>query len=117
MTGERIKLIRKKSGLTQTEFGKIFGIGKTTVSSYEIGNSVPNDNIKISMCKHFNVSLDYLLGLTDDPTPSNQISVSPTKDTVKTVLFGEGTDVTDEMWKELTDYAGYVKYKYCATRN
>lgn len=63
--GERIYNLRKANHLTQTEFGRIFGIGKTTVSSYENGNSCPNDDIKIAICKYFDVPMDYLVGLVD----------------------------------------------------
>ncbi len=59
----RIKSIRLKAGLTQEEFGKLFGLVKSTVSLYESGKSTPNDDIKIQICKHFGVSIDYLLGI------------------------------------------------------
>lgn len=64
---ERIKHIRESHGLSQTEFGNLFGIVKSTVSSYETGNSSPNDKIKIAICKYFDVSMDYLLGTSDIP--------------------------------------------------
>lgn len=61
----RIKELRKSKNLTQTEFGQIFGIVKSTVSLYESGKSTPNDEIKKKICEYFNVSFDYLLGRTD----------------------------------------------------
>lgn len=63
---DRIKMLRENEGLTQDEFGKLFGIVKSTVSLYEHGKSTPNDQIKTAICKHFNVSLDYLIGLSND---------------------------------------------------
>lgn len=66
---ERIYSLRKSEHLTQTKFGELFNIAKTTVSSYERGNSVPDDELKIKICNHFNVSLDYLVGLTDIKHP------------------------------------------------
>ena len=68
----RILSLRQERGLTQEEFGKIFGIVKSTVSLYENGRSVPNDQIKTEMCRYFGVSMDYLLGLTDERTPQPQ---------------------------------------------
>lgn len=65
----RIRSLRMERGLTQEEFGKVFGIVKSTVSLYESGKSVPNDQIKTEMCRYFDVSMDYLLGLTDDRLP------------------------------------------------
>ena len=67
---ERIRTLRKKELLTQTQFGELFNVEKTTVSSYERGQSIPNDSIKIAICKHFNVTMDYLVGLSDTPQPA-----------------------------------------------
>ncbi len=64
---ERIKELRKKAGLTQSEFGSLFGVAKSTVCLYENGRNTPNDDIKIAIANHFNVSMDYLMGKTDVP--------------------------------------------------
>ena len=61
----RIKHLRISRGLTQDEFGKCFGIVKSTVSLYESGKSTPNDQIKKQICDYFNVSMDYLMGFSD----------------------------------------------------
>lgn len=74
---QRIRSLRIDHGLTQEEFGKIFRIVKSTVSLYENGKSVPNDQIKTEMCRYFGVSMDYLLGLTDDPAPRPEAAVIP----------------------------------------
>jgi len=73
-TAERIKTLRKSKDLTQTEFGELFGIVKSTVSSYERGNSSPDDDIKKEICKYFNVSMDYLVGASNVPNPSTDFS-------------------------------------------
>lgn len=64
--GQRIKTLRQKNNLTQEEFGQLFGIVKSTVSLYESGKSTPNDEIKKAICKYFGVTMDYLLGLSND---------------------------------------------------
>lgn len=66
---KRIKELRLSKHMTQTEFGDIFGTVKSTISLYESGKSTPNDQIKTKICEYFNVSMDYLLGLTDDTNP------------------------------------------------
>lgn len=68
--GERIRILREAAGMTQEEFGKLIGVVKSTVCLYESGKSTPNDQIKTRICQHFDVSLDYLLGLTDKPNCS-----------------------------------------------
>lgn len=67
--GERIKELRIEKELTQEEFGKLFGIVKSTVSLYESGKSTPDDEIKKKISEYFNVSLDYLMGASDIRNP------------------------------------------------
>lgn len=75
---DRIKELRKSGAMTQEEFGKIFGIVKSTVSLYESGKSTPNDEIKEKICEYFGVSLDYLLGRSDYIiTPKETVLDSP----------------------------------------
>lgn len=62
---DRIKELRLENQLTQEDFGKLFGIVKSTVSLYESGKSTPDDDTKIKIAKKYNVSLDWLLGLTN----------------------------------------------------
>jgi transcriptional regulator with XRE-family HTH domain len=67
LIGERLYDLRKDKGLSQEELGEILNINKHSISSYERGRSEPPDDIKIILAKYFNVSVDYLLGLTDVP--------------------------------------------------
>ncbi len=62
---DRIRELRKSVDMTQEEFGQKFGVVKSTVSLYESGKSTPNDEIKRKICEYFDVSLDYLHGLTN----------------------------------------------------
>lgn len=71
MVGERLYDLRKDFGLTQDELAEILKINKHSISSYERDKSEPPDAIKIGIAKFFGVSVDYLLGLTDDPNPYN----------------------------------------------
>jgi len=61
----KIKILRQENHLTQEEFGKIFGIVKSTVSMYENGKSIPDDKLKSKIADYFNVSIDWLMGRTD----------------------------------------------------
>lgn len=75
MIGERLYDLRKDAGLTQDELADILKINKHSVSSYEREKSEPPDVIKISIAKFFNVSVDYLVGLSDRPLPSRDESL------------------------------------------
>lgn len=63
---ERLKKLRKESGLTQASLAKQLNIKPVNISSYELGNSTPSNEILVKISKIFNVSTDYLLGKTDD---------------------------------------------------
>ena len=67
MFGERLKLIRTKSGITQKEASKLFGITERAYQNYEINRSTPNVSLLISIANYFDISLDYLVGRTDNP--------------------------------------------------
>ena len=62
---QRIKEIRLENKLNQSDFGKIISVSQDTISLWEKGKSLPNTEFIIEICKKFNVSADYLLGLED----------------------------------------------------
>lgn len=64
--GERIKKIRIESRLSQEEFGKRIGTARNTVANYENGNRHPSNSVKLSICKEFNINIDWLLNGTGE---------------------------------------------------
>ncbi len=66
---ERIKELRKKFDLTQSELAKKIGIDPTAISGYERAVRMPSRINSEKMADLFNVSVDYLLDRTDDPNP------------------------------------------------
>lgn len=67
MIGERLNYLRIRESLTLEQLGKILNLSDITLSNYENNKREPADNIKISIAKYFNVSVDYLIGLIDEP--------------------------------------------------
>ena len=65
MFGEQIKSLRMCKGLNQVELAKIFGVTKQSVSNWENENIMPSVDMLIKIANFFNVSTDYLLGLTE----------------------------------------------------
>ena len=62
---ERLKLLRKQKGVSQKEIAKTIGISVSAYSNYEQGIREPSNEILIRLCKYFNVTSDYLLGLNE----------------------------------------------------
>lgn len=56
----RIKLLRKKLGLTQNEFGAKLGLAANTVTNYETGRRVPSNAVITAICKEFGVNETWL---------------------------------------------------------
>lgn len=69
MLGERLAFLRRRENISQKELGEKLNISHYTISSYEKGRSEPNDEIKVRIARYFNVTLDYLVGLIDQPYP------------------------------------------------
>lgn len=84
---DRLKKLRISAGLNQTELGKIIGVGKTTISMYETGNSTPSDEIKLKITEYFNVSVDYLFGKTDIKNHESSNIKCPTKNNYEDELL------------------------------
>lgn len=63
---ENLKKLRKKAKLSQTDFGALFGLAKSTYQNYESGEREPDSSFWVAVADQFKVSTDFLLGLTDD---------------------------------------------------
>lgn len=64
MLGERLAEIRKDHGDTQASLARKLNVTHFTVSSWEQEKSSPSYELLVSICKLYQVSADYLLGLT-----------------------------------------------------
>lgn len=63
---ERLKDLRSRKGRTQDEVGKVVGKSREAVSKYEIGEREPDLSSVAALAKYFDVSTDYILGISDD---------------------------------------------------
>lgn len=62
---ERLKQIRISSNMTQREVVELLQTSHNCYASWEQGRTEPNTDMLRRLCKIFDVSADYLLGLTD----------------------------------------------------
>jgi len=60
--GSNIKVLRRKSGLTQTQLAEELGVQRTMISAYEDGRSEPRLTTLLTLSKIFDVSMDELTG-------------------------------------------------------
>lgn len=66
---ERIRNLRIDKDFTQRRMAKNLNIAPNTLAQYELGQrNIPNE-ILIKLAVYYETSVDYLLGLTDNPEP------------------------------------------------
>ena len=83
--GLRLKTLRVAKDLTQEQLAhKLSDIGLGSISGYERGSQRPSIEVVIELCKYFNVSSDFLLGLSD----SMDFNLAPLTDEQVTYIMG-----------------------------
>ena len=65
---DRIKYLRDKVGMTQTDLAKRLSISRSAVNSWEMSLSTPSLSNIVEMTKIFHVSADFLLASDDKMT-------------------------------------------------
>ena len=64
---ERLRCMREDNDLTQDDIANLLQTTRQQVSKWEIGTQMMGVDKYITLAKYYNVSVDYLLGLTDNP--------------------------------------------------
>jgi len=66
---QRLRDCRNERKLTQREVSIYCDMTEKAYQNYELGTHEPKISILMRIAQFYNVSLDYLVGLTDTPTP------------------------------------------------
>lgn len=66
---EALKRFREEQQLTQRQLAEKIGIPYQSYQANEYGSSSPSAKVIVKLATAFNVSADYLLGLSDEPRP------------------------------------------------
>lgn len=73
MFATRLKELRSAHSLVQKDISRIFNVSMGAVGNWESGKRIPDTDTLKRIADYFNVSLDYLLGQTDNPTAFTDI--------------------------------------------
>lgn len=103
----RLKQLRTKRKLTQSELAEILDLKPTAISNYESSRNEPSFEKLIVLSKYFDVSCDYLLGLSDSYLPIGGEVLD--KDIVD--FFNLYQQLSDDNSKLLKSYADYLLYR------
>ena len=63
----RLRELRLSRGLSQKQLAMEINSAERTIQSYELNARTPSIEICITLANYFDVSLDYLVGLSDNP--------------------------------------------------
>lgn len=65
--GTRLRVLRKDAGLTQAQLAALAGTNQAAINRYETDRAAAPYRILVWYATYFNVSLDYIFGLCEDP--------------------------------------------------
>lgn len=91
MIGNRIRELRSSKMMSQADLAKALHVSQQAITKWETGKSEPSSSVIEEMADYFNVSADYLLGMTEDKTPNVDLSKNQ-----KLIAYSIDPDVSDE---------------------
>lgn len=71
MISDKLKEIREKTGMNKKDFADSLGVKYTTYNNYEVGTREPASDFLIMISKKFDISIDYIMGLSDEKEKSH----------------------------------------------
>lgn len=75
MISERLHTLRKEKNMSKRELVSMLPLNYSTYANYESGFREPNSDVLQILAKHFNVSIDYLLGVSDNRKKADDVAV------------------------------------------
>lgn len=92
---EALKLIRKERKLRQQDLADYLRITVSAYGNYELGQREPDLSTLCKLSDYFDVSVDYLIGNTDDPRKAS----AWTKEEKAAGVGAHGTKLSNEEWE------------------
>lgn len=109
---ERIIELCRKKGVSGSRMCLDLGLSKSTLSDMKHGRTKGLTAVTAQkIASYLGVTVGYLLG-EEENSENEKIPVAINDEDIKVALFGGDTEVTDEMWHEVMNYAEFLKQKY-----
>lgn len=116
---EKILRLLKETNKSENSLEKEIGLAQGSIKNWRNAKSKPSTDAIVKISQYFNVSTDYLLGKTDDPTPPNSDAdgsnklVIPEKYKDVAVAFHGGVDnLTQEDIDDIVRFIEFLKTKH-----
>ncbi|WP_345805597.1 helix-turn-helix domain-containing protein [Bacillus subtilis] len=113
MLSKRLKLIRKRRGLTQDGLANKVKTTKGTISNYENGHSTPSNEMLRDLADALDTTTDYLLGRVeaDSNVGGSTSSFEIDGDPDLQIAFKDASDFSEEARRQAIDFINYLKEK------
>lgn len=85
--GLRLLELRQSHNLTQKQLCENLNIGRSTYSYFETGSRLPDIETLIMFANYYKISVDQLLGLSDDPADPSKLFVTDDDNMQNQLLF------------------------------
>ena len=67
IVGQRLRALRESVKMSQAKIGALFGCMQSSINRYESGEASAPYEVLLQYADHFDVSMDYIFGRTDNP--------------------------------------------------
>jgi len=75
MIAERLRILRREKDISKRELVSMLPLNYSTYANYESGFREPNSEVLQLLAKHFGVSIDYLLGVSDNRKKADEVAI------------------------------------------
>lgn len=110
MFGTILKNLRLEKNITQKDLAKHLGVSDRSVGYYETGQRTPPPDILEKIADYFNVTVDFLLGRTEERNPYSEKNIEEEyKDEIEAleefrqIMIDKGFDYEDKTYEELAE--------------
>ena len=93
--------LRKEKGITQMDVAKALDISRQAYANYDVGKREPDLTMLLKLADYFGVSVDYLLGKTEQKEKPSPEGESPMEDVI--IVHRDGKTVVRKYTKEQLD--------------
>ncbi|MFR0018625.1 MAG: helix-turn-helix domain-containing protein [Paraclostridium sp.] len=106
---ERLRNLRKEKQITIEQLANDLGSAKSTISRYENGLRDPKKDFLELLSKYFDVSVDYLLGNTDERELKQKPALDPSVKTIAAHRLGDVGDLDDDAIEKINEYIEFIR--------
>lgn len=110
--GQRLKELRKQRKWSQKDLCSKINVAQSMITQYENDQKFPSSETLVSIAKTFDVSLDYLMGISKNKIRFDEEEIKNDPDLFRIVNATrptlKGVPVTDSQWDMITTFLGSV---------